>query len=258
MNTEEKLSVILFDLGFTLINFEGDFHKAMHESYVALADSLIDSGCPLNKWEFAKRFDDVISEYYRSRAVDLIERPVEESLRKTLTDFSINHLTETTLQDAVKAMYIYTESWWKIEPDTHATLTQLKNMGYRLGLISNASNPPDLNRLIDNHKLRDYFEIIVISGDEGIRKPDPRIFINTLNKLGVKPENAIMVGDTLNADILGAQKTRMHSVWVTRRANRPENNEVLDVIHPDYTIPDLESLVNLVPQIENSVSLSLS
>jgi FMN phosphatase YigB (HAD superfamily) len=171
-NERNKLSVILFDLGFTLINFDGDFHYAMNESFLALADSLIESGCLINKQEFAKKFNQVISAYYRSRAVDLIERPVEESLRKTLAYFSIDHLTETILQDAVKAMYIYTESWWKIEPDTHDTLTKLKNMGYRLGLISNASNSPDLNRLVDNHDLRKFFEIVVISADEGIRKPD--------------------------------------------------------------------------------------
>ncbi len=241
--------MILFDLGFTLINFEGDFHKAMNDSYLALADSLIKSGCQINKQEFANKFNQVISAYYRSRAVDLIERPVEESLQKTLASFNVNHLTETILQDAVKAMYTYTESWWKIEPDTHDTLTKLKKMGYRLGLISNASNSPDLNRLVDNHDLRKFFEIVVISADEGIRKPDPAIFKNTLTRMGVKPENAVMVGDTLPADILGAQQIGMKSIWIARRADRSENNEVLGKIKPDYTIHDLSSLVDLIPQI---------
>lgn len=241
--------MILFDLGFTLINFEGDFRKAMNDSYLALADSLIKSGCQINKQEFANKFNQVISAYYRSRAVDLIERPVEESLQKTLASFNVNHLTETILQDAVKAMYTYTESWWKIEPDTHDTLTKLKKMGYRLGLISNASNSPDLNRLVDNHDLRKFFEIVVISADEGIRKPDPAIFKNTLTRMGVKPENAVMVGDTLPADILGAQQIGMKSIWIARRADRSENNEVLGKIKPDYTIHDLSSLVDLIPQI---------
>lgn len=239
----------MFDLGFTLINFEGDFHKAMNDSYLALADSLIQSGCQINKQAFADKFNQVISAYYRSRAVDLIERPVEESLLKTLASFNVDHLTDSILQDAVKAMYEYTESWWKIEPDTHETLTKLKNMGYRMGLISNASNSPDLNRLVDNHDLRKYFEVVVISADEGIRKPDPAIFKNTLKRMGVQPENAVMVGDTLPADILGAHQMGMKSIWIARRADRSENNEVLDKIKPDYTIHDLASLVDLIPRI---------
>ncbi len=252
MDSKEKLSVILFDLGFTLINFEGDFHQAMRESYLALADSLIASGCRINRQSFADKFYEVISQYYRNRAVDLIERPVEENLLKTLHHFSMDYLEESVLQEAVKAMYLYTEAWWKLEPDTHETLTTLRDMGYRMAIISNASNTPDLNRLIDNHDLRRYFEVVVISAEEGIRKPDPRIFAKTLKKLGAKPESAIMVGDTLPADVLGAQNSGIRSVWITRRANRPENNDVLESIQPDFTIPDLTSLVSLIDQISST------
>ena len=272
-NNGKRLSVILFDLGFTLINFEGDFHQAMKESYVALANSLVksgypievplriflrkkqpQSGYPIEVASFAKKFEGVISEYYRCRAIDLIERPVEESLQKVLADIGLNHLPQSDLQEAVKSMYTYTESWWKIEPDAHATLTKLREMGYRLGLISNAANTPDLNRLIDNHNLRGYFEVIVISADEGIRKPDPRIFSRTLARFGVKPEHAAMVGDTLPADILGAHNAGICSIWITRRANREENNTVQGIIHPDHTIPDLASLVDLVKLIDSQTS----
>ncbi|PKO02254.1 MAG: hypothetical protein CVU43_08750 [Chloroflexi bacterium HGW-Chloroflexi-5] len=248
---KKKLSVILFDLGFTLINFEGDFHQAMRESYLAMADSLLASGCKIERQTFAGKFYEAISQYYRNRAVDLIERPVEETLLKTLHHFDVHHLDEPVLAEAVKAMYLYTEAWWKLEPDTHETLTTLRNMGYRLAIISNASNTPDLNRLIDNHNLRHYFELVVISAEEGIRKPDPRIFTKTLKKLGTQPESAIMVGDTLPADVLGAQNSGIKSVWITRRANRPENNDVIESIQPDYKIPDLTSLVSLVDQISS-------
>jgi len=250
---EQKLPVLLFDLGFTLINFEGDFHQAMEESYRKLADSLVGSGCPIDAQKFAAKFSEIISEYHRCRAVDLIERPVEEFFEKTLAFFSIENLPSAVTVDAINAMYTYTESWWKVEKDAHETLQRLKAMGYRMGLISNASNSPDLNRLIDNHDLRDYFEIIVISADEGIRKPDPQIFLNTLSRMGVKPEDAIMIGDTLPADILGARNVGMRSVWITRRADRQENNEVeAGTIQPDYEIEDLSSLIDLVAGLNGS------
>jgi len=249
---EQKLPVLLFDLGFTLINFEGDFHQAMRESYLELADSLVASGCQIDRLQFAVKFGEVVGEYYRSRAVDLIERPVEESLKKTLAYFSMDALPDAVLEKAVEAMYVYTESWWQIEKDAHETLARLKEKGYRLGLISNASNSPDLNRLIDNNDLRKYFEIVVISADEGIRKPDPRIFEDTLAKMGVKPEDAIMVGDTLPADILGAKNVGMRSIWITRRADRPENSEAMGSIQPDYEIADLSSLVGLLENLDGA------
>lgn len=250
-----KISVILFDLGFTLINFEGDFQQVMRESHLALVDSLIKSGYPLDRNSFAEKFNEIISDYYRARAIDMIERPVEGNLQKTLSLFGLNQLPDQDLQAAVEAMYTYTEMWWKIEPDTHETLSQLKELGYRLAMISNASNAPDLNRLIDNHRLRDYFELVVISADEGIRKPDPRIFANTLARLGASAENAIMVGDTLPADILGAKMSNIKSVWVTRRANRAENNELVDLIKPDHAISDLSSLIPLMRQLNPASSL---
>jgi HAD superfamily hydrolase (TIGR01662 family) len=228
---EKKLPVLLFDLGFTLINFEG---------------------CPIDAQKFAAKFSEIISEYHRCRAVDLIERPVEEFFEKTLTFFSIENLPTEVTVNAINAMYTYTESWWKVEKDAHETLRRLKAMGYRMGLISNASNSPDLNRLIDNHRLRDYFEIIVISADEGIRKPDPQIFLHTLSRMGVKPEDAIMIGDTLPADILGARNVGMRSVWITRRADRQENSEVAGTIQPDFEIEDLSSLVDLVAGLNGS------
>ncbi len=250
---KKQLSVVLFDLGFTLINFEGDFHQAMIASYLALADSLIRAGCGLNRHQLADKFNEVISEYYRCREIDLVERPMEESLKKTLACFDIHSLPEETLQEAIKAMYTYTESRWKIEPDTHSVLSELRLKGYRLGLISNAANSPDLYRLIDNHNLAQYFEVVVTSAQEGIRKPDPQIFLEILNRMKVAPQNAAMVGDTLNADILGALRSGLRSIWITRRADRPENNRNAGTIQPDHTIPDLTSLVPLLEQINEKV-----
>lgn len=250
MKTENnKLEVIFFDLGFTLINFEGNFHEAMVESYRALAQSLIKSGFQLKENEFVAKYHEIISNYYRGREIDMIERPVEESLRKTLEYFQQDHFPEPVLEQAITEMFKVTESYWRLEADAHDTLRQLKAKGYRLGLISNASNTPDLNRLIDRHDLRKYFDFIVISAEEKIRKPDSRIFQRALNRMEVKPENAIMVGDTLTADILGAQQVGMRAVWITRRAERPENLSVMNRISPDVTIQDLSSLVSIVDQI---------
>ena len=242
----EGIEVVFFDLGFTLINFEGNFKQAMSESYLTLANSLIASGCTFDKSAFAKKYCENITNYYHIRDVDLIERPVEESLRKTLEHFGVESLSTSVLNQAIEDMFTSTEAYWQIEADTHSTLTELRKKGYRLAIISNASNTPDINRLIDKHNLRGYFEQIVISAEEKIRKPDSRIYQRALTRMNVEARHAMMVGDTLTADIMGAKQMDILSVWIRRRADRPENTLTLERIKPDYTISDLRSLINLL------------
>lgn len=218
----------------------------MTESYIALTRSLLNSGCEFEETDFVNKYQEIITEYYQNREIDLIERPIEEVLLKALNFFQQGPIPDEALNKAIADMYRVTESHWKIEPDTHETLSQLKSKGFRLGLISNASNSPDLNRLIDSHDLRKYFECIVISAEESIRKPDRRIFKIAFDRMRINPQNAIMVGDTLNADIYGAQQAGMRAIWISRRAQRPDNINVNEWILPDWTINDLASLLSLV------------
>ncbi len=242
LSESPKINAVFFDLGFTLINYEGDFFQGLSDSYHALTVSLIGSGFPLNAEEFTRKFDQIISEYYRTREIDLIERPVEKYLNQTLSAFGYDNIPDEIIQAALSEMYRVTEDCWQIEPDTITTLEKLKDQGYRLGLITNAANSPDSNNLIDRFGLRRFFDAILISADEKIRKPDTRIYARALKRLDVTPDEAAMVGDTLTADILGAQNTGMYGVWIKRRAKRPENQNLKVSITPDAEIETLSEL----------------
>jgi HAD superfamily hydrolase (TIGR01549 family) len=93
-------------------------------------------------------------------------------------------------------MYQLSESCWYLEPDALETLKTLKSNGYRLGLITNAANAPDSNRLIDKFQLRGFFDAVLISAEEKIRKPDTRNYSRAMQKLEISPNQAAMVGDT--------------------------------------------------------------
>lgn len=242
LNARSNVSVVFFDLGYTLINFEGDFHQVLSDAYLALAESLVRSGVPIVPQDFSIRFEQTISEYYRTREIDLIERPVESYLNQTLCDFGYSTLPDEIIQKALSDMYQLSESCWYLEPDALETLKTLKSNGYRLGLITNAANAPDSNRLIDKFQLRGFFDAILISAEEKIRKPDTRIYSRAMQKLEISPNQAAMVGDTLTADILGAQNSGMYGVWLKRRADRPENLNLLSTIEPDAVIDSLIEL----------------
>ena len=107
---------------------------------------------------------------------------------------------------------------------------------YRLGLLTNGA--PDLqHEKIDGSGIREYFVAIVISGEVGFGKPERRIYEIMLNQLDVRPEQAMMIGNSLKSDIKGAQATGMKTAWLNRsRMLRDEP------IVPDWEISSLQEL----------------
>lgn len=242
----KQIKTILFDLGYTLIYFSGDFFKVVLESYLVLADELIKSGCQIDRIEFACLFSQKMNEYYHQREIDFLERPIAHIVKEILTEYHQDSLPEEVYTRAMHAMYLVTEKNWLIEEDTHTTLQELLAQGYRLGLVSNASNAWDLNNLIDYYDLRKYFSSILISAAEGIRKPNPLIFEKAAQEIGLPLNEAVMVGDTLEADILGAHNAGIRGIWISRRKQRPE------VISNPKCVPDAEihNLGELLPLLK--------
>jgi len=99
-----------------------------------------------------------------------------------------------------------------LDDDTLMTLQTLRERGKRLGVITNG--PSDWqSRKLDSLGIRHYFDTIVISGDEGVNKPDPEIFSLALGRCRVLASEAIFVGDNPEADIQGALKSGLKPVW---------------------------------------------
>jgi putative hydrolase of the HAD superfamily len=91
-------------------------------------------------------------------------------------------------------------------------LNELKERGYLLGIITNGRGQFQ-DRAIDGLGIRDYFDTILISGIEGVRKPQVEIFQRASDRLGVSATNSIFVGDHPEADIIGAKSARMKTIW---------------------------------------------
>jgi FMN phosphatase YigB (HAD superfamily) len=113
---------------------------------------------------------------------------------------------------------------------------------YRLGVVSNFYG--NLARVCEDTRIARYFDVLVDSACVGCRKPEPAIFHHALDALGVAPEAALFVGDSLQRDMAGARRVGMSHIWLTpgRAAGPPE-----DVCCPgDRAVRSLRELEGLL------------
>jgi putative hydrolase of the HAD superfamily len=135
-----------------------------------------------------------------------------------------SQLAETFIKNRQKRHILY--------DDVESFLEEFSR-SYYLGLLSNGV--PDLQReKIEGTGIGSFFAEIVISGEVGYGKPDRRIYELILSRIGVRPEQAMMIGNSLKSDIKGAQAISMKAVWLNRNGiSRDES------IIPDLEVPSL-------------------
>lgn len=239
---KHRFEVLFFDLGNTLIYSGQPWPKILAASYEALMDALQNSGCNLDRKVFLKKFLAQLDAYHLQREKDFLELTTLTLLENLLKEMD-HTLPLEQVRHTLDRRYAVTRTNWLLEDDTLPTLQALQALGYPLGLISNASSAEDARTLLANHNLTEFFDPILISAEVGLRKPHPHIFELALQSTGTLPQNALMVGDTLQADVLGARKAGLASVWITRRANPALYSKS---IKPDYSIRTLSELPDLL------------
>jgi len=109
---------------------------------------------------------------------------------------------------------------WTEYPDVRPLLEDLQARGFKLGLISNATDLA--RRVMDRLGLSKYFETIVISDEVGFRKPDKRIFQLAVNLATVAPNRTIYIGDRYAVDVVGAKMAGMNSILIDRSGIYPD------------------------------------
>jgi len=248
-----KFRAVLFDLGHTLIYFDGDWAEIDSQAFNVLTRSLRNAGYPVEEVSFPRLFASALNEYYRQRDTEFIEHTRYYVLQNLLKTQGIGPIPEVTLRRVLKDMYAISQRHWQLEKDALPVLDLLRLSGYKLGLISNAGDDEDVQNLIDQFNLRQYFSVILTSAGLGWRKPHLRIFQQALAQLKSPSAETVMVGDMLGADILGARNAGMHSVWITRRSDqRFANLAHEDTIKADAEIRALSDLPCALLEMEDA------
>lgn len=128
--------------------------------------------------------------------------------------------------------------WYHLYRDVPETLETLRAKRYRLGIISN--NVDELLNRLRQFELMHYFDTVTYSQEARADKPDPAIFELALERVGCGPEEAVHVGDSYEADILGARRAGVTPVLVDRDQRFGEADclrindlrEVMQVVEP--------------------------
>lgn len=130
----------------------------------------------------------------------------------------------------------------RLLPGARELITVLSG-SHSVALLTNGA--PDLQReKIAATGLEPFFKAIAVSGEHGIGKPKPEIFHRLLSELGVEPGEALMVGNSLERDIVGARNAGIRSIWI----RVPGSEEHADVV-PDHTITSLGEIPGILEQL---------
>jgi putative hydrolase of the HAD superfamily len=239
---------VIFDLGSTLIHFDGDWALVLEEGLSALSRQMAADRMAIDPVAFRAEMETA----QRVRQQDCVERTTESVLRRTLEAAGYRAVDDALIERALAAMFAVSEARWKPMPGLHPMLDALRAQGYRLGLISNASDAPNVRRLLAAAGLQGAFDPQLVSAAEGVRKPNVSLFQRVLSAWNLPAEAVVMVGDTLGEDILGAQRAGLRSIWFTADADTPGNRALAGSLQPDASTDSLLALPGLIRSLDGA------
>ena len=219
----QPVELVVFDLGGTLIYEAGPWDGLFTRADSELWRVLHDAGVQAQPRDIYGDSGNLFELYYRLHRTGLDEPTTAGVLDMALRSKGFA-LHPSQLRAALRAMFAVTQANWLPEEDAVSTLATLQQSHYHLGLISNASDDENTQVLVDKAGVRPYLEYISSSATYGRRKPDAGIFQAALDHFGVPAERAVMVGDSYEADILGAHDAGMQAIWITRRLPEPPSS----------------------------------
>lgn len=210
---------VLFDYGHTLV----DFHRTEEALYAAYEQvrARIEAVAYMEVPEIldliervARGVDRLVAESYRGQRME--ELDPAELFATALGGIGFD-LPRDVIDHIVELDHSSFSNSITVEPDVLTILKDLRDAGYRMGLVSNVSLRPDLMRGdLDRLGIGPLLEGSVFSSEAGVRKPDPTIFAQALRRIRAEPAETVFVGDRLYDDVGGAQAAGMRAVLTTQ------------------------------------------
>ena len=222
----ERIRIVFFDAGGTLL----EPWPPVGEVYAGTA----------RRYGLEVGAEEVVTSFraaFMSKKLD--GRPQDRAWWREVVDHTFEPYGEATDPDGLfEDLYDHFThpSSWRLFDDAVEVVRTLQARGYRTGLLSNWDDR--LTELLEGLGLATALSPHVISYRVGVEKPHPHIFETALTEAGVAPEEALMVGDDWEADIVGSRALGMQAVYVERHGHAAPDGP---------SIEHLEGLLDLLP-----------
>ena len=234
----ERIEAVLFDLDDTLIDARGSWRAGFAESIAELhaaepalqalgPPEAIYDGHFRHYTEAAHRAAGG-GEWHERFTLEAYERLIAEHLRP-------DPALAKRLSDRYRGINI---AHVGIYPDAIETLEAV-GARYPLGLVTNGLSHVQRPK-IERFDLERYFDVVVVSGEAGVQKPDPAIFRLALDALGTRPEATVYIGDNPYHDVAGARASGLGAIWVNRGDWHVDAGD--EAIAPDVEVRELREL----------------
>jgi len=219
---------VIFDLDNTLINFMRMKDEAVH----AAADAMVDAGLEMSRKEIVEGIEEV----YREKGIEY---------QQVFDDFlenKVGGIDWKILASGILAYRRAREAHLVLYPHVQETLVKLAKNGLSLAVVTDAPRREAWLRLV-KLGLHHLFDVVVTFEDTGKLKPDPAPFQRALDLLEVDAGEAIMVGDWVERDMVGAAKLGIKTAFA-------KYGDVFDAQESgaDYELDDIDELIDIVEQ----------
>jgi len=144
--------------------------------------------------------------------------------------------TDAALEE-LKGWHARSNLWDDVYDGVRASLARFRSRGLRLAVVSNANGT--VSALFDRLELTDFFGAVLDSAVEGVEKPDPRLFLLALQRLGVAPDDAVHVGDFYSVDVVGARAAGIRPILLDEAG-----------LYADADCPRVRSLAELADHLD--------
>jgi len=212
MTTFPHIRAVCFDLYGTVVAY-GDVALGTRLGWEAIYDVIQRLGATVPYAEYDAYWSATFPQPLTPEN-DVAETPFLSKLLRLFRTYGLPADLDAAHEAATRCL----DAWDQhtiLPDDAISTLNALRER-YRVALVSNFDHPPHTRAMLARLDLTSRFDHITISGELRIEKPDPRIFHHALDAIGCSANETLFVGDSLRADIGGAQSVGCHPVLIDR------------------------------------------
>jgi len=202
---------LLVDLDDTLLDYSGGVDECWHHACAAMAGP-----AGIDPARLAAAIGETRRWFWSDPGRHRIERA---DMLRAWTRIGAHALRSLGRDDEALAAAIaedFAERRWArmtLFPGVIEALETLRERGIPLGMVTNG-DATHQRRKIARHDLERFFDVIVVEGEMGVGKPEEVVYRYALSKLRARPQDAWMVGDNLEWDVLAPQRLGLSGVWV--------------------------------------------